>query len=286
MRVKFAFAAFFAAFGLSGCATTSGLESEIAAIDGRVQKVEQDISTGTAEIGAPGKDVRAQISYRPIISWADAFSARTADDRTIRFRQTARDGDLYKREHECRFSFPNWHRHDGKRAWIHESDSTKVNIEIGRFAVEPTASGLDLRAALEVDGKTQVGANFRVACGPSVGGNIGASAKARPAALMRVVIRNGDVGTPQYSLAVVSPDTVGLEMRAHFNWFDVGFTIPIKNLARELAGGELNLLLSKEGKIILPGGEVRNYRLATADPTVATSIQGLSFSSDVTLIID
>lgn len=275
-----------AIIGLGGCASMSGLQTEIAAIEARVQKTEQDISSGTSEIGAPGQDVRAQISYRPIIAWAAAFSSRAAADRMIQFRQTARDGNLYERRHECRFDFPTWHRHDGKRAWIHESDSTKVNVEIGNFTVQPTASGLDLRANLGVSGKTQVGANFRLACGPSVGGNIGVSATAKPAALMRMVIRKGPDGVPQYSFAIVSPDTIGLEMRAHFNWFDVGFTIPMKNLARELASGELDLLYSQDGKIILPGGHVRNYHLATADPSVATSTQGLSFNTDVTMVMD
>ena len=272
-------------FALSACASTSGLEQEIATIDARVTDVEKQITAGTSAIGGPGKDVRAQISYRPLISWANAFSARPADQSTIRFRQTARGGDLYNEAHECKLDWSGWHKHDGKRAWIDEATSTKVDLEVGSFAITPTNSGLDLATKLVIDGKTQVAANYRPACLPSVGGNIGVTAKAQPSALMQVQVGPGPNGSPHYRLAVVSPNSVGLEMRADFNWFKIGWTIPFNGIARELASGDIDLMLAKEGTILLPDGQTKTYRVSTVDPSVATSTNGLSFQSDLQLEI-
>ncbi|MBA3678329.1 MAG: hypothetical protein H0W74_13170 [Sphingosinicella sp.] len=66
------------------------------------------------------------------------------------------------------------------------------------------------------------------------------------------MLNQGPTGAAQYRLALVAPETVDLEMRAHFDWFRVGWTIPFKGLARDIAEGELDLMHSKEGKIVMP----------------------------------
>jgi len=272
---------------LGGCASTGGLEREIASIETRVQSVEREITEATADIGGAGKDIRARMRYRPLVSWAESFSARPGDQRTIEFRQTSRDGDVYEVEHECRFTIPGgWRRRDGKRAWVHEANSTKVDLEIGRFAIDPTEQGLDLRTDLKIDGRTQVAGNYRVACGPSVGGNIGITATARPSILTRVTFIEGPDALPRYRIALVSPDRIGLEMRGHFQWFTVGFTIPFEKLAREIAQSELNLLFAKDGEIVLPDGPTRTYRLATIEPGVATSTEGMMFETDLVVEVE
>lgn len=276
-----------AMFALPACANSSDLRREIAAIEKRVQSVEGEIGAATTEIGAPGKDVRTQLAYRPMIAWAAAFSARPSDGRTIRFRQSSRDGDIYEAKHVCKFENWSWIRKDGKRAWIHEADSTKVDIEVGQFSVVPQDDGLVLRTRLELDAKTQVAANYRVACqGGSVGTNIGVTAEANPDTVMRVQLNQPEGEMPHYRLAVVSPDTIGLEMRAHFQWFRVGWTIPFKNVARDIAKGELNLLLAKEGQILMPDGSERKYRLSTVAPALVTSKAGITLGTDLLISIE
>ena len=103
---------------------------------------------------------------------------------------------------------------------------------------------------------------------------------------MQVQVVQGQSGVPQYRLALVSPSSVGLEMRADFNWFTVGWTIPINNVAREIASGNLDLMFSKEGQIILPDGQAKTYRLSTVDPVVATSTSGVGFQSDLNLELE
>jgi hypothetical protein len=272
---------------LTACATNSNLRREIAVIEARVQSVEGEIASATAEIGAPGKDVRTQLSYRPLVAWADAFSARPTRERMIRFRQVSRGGDIYNERHVCRLEGWSWIRKDGKRAWIHESDSTKIDLEIGRFAVVPQDDGLVLLTRLELDAKTQVGANYRPAClGGSVGTNIGVTAEASSNAVMRVQLLQTEGEMPRYRLAVISPHTIGLEMRAHFQWFRVGWTIPFDNLTRDLAKGELDLLLAREGQILLPGGAAKTYRLATVAPTLTTSNAGIALDTDLSIEIE
>ena len=82
-----------------------------------------------------------------------------------------------------------------------EEETAKVDLEIGRFAIDPTEQGIELRTDLKIDGRTQVSGNYRVACGPSVGGNIGITATARPSILTRVTFIEGPDGLPRYRIA-------------------------------------------------------------------------------------
>lgn len=274
------------ALALSGCASTGSLRGEIADLERKLDQAEAKIDNSTAAIGAAGKTVNLQLGYRPIVNWAQKFSQRSADDRTIRFQQTARDGSLYEVEHECKFSFPSWHRRDGKRAWIHEARSTRVALEIKSLKAVPQSDGLRIEAPMSIDGKTQVGANYRVACGPSVGTNIGVTAEATPESVFALKLAKTEDGPITYQLALVSPSSIGLEMRALFQWFRVGFTIPIKNLAQTLGSGEINMLLGQEGDILLPDGTKRHYRIQTQSPTFVTDTQGMRLSSDIVIAVD
>jgi hypothetical protein len=268
-----------------GCATHDGLRREIASLEQRLGETEAGVETATTSIGAPGKAVNVQLGYRPIVAWANTFSERPADQRTIRFRQSQRDGDLYSVKHECYWDW-GWHRRDGKRAWVHESGSTKIDVEMRKLTVVPHDSGLRLEAPMAIDGKTQVGFNYRPACLPSVGGNIGVTAKATPEAVFELRLKSTDDGGIKYDMVLVSPSSIGLEMRADFNYFRVGFTIPVKSLAQTLGSGDVSMLLGKEGEVVFPDGTRRPYRIKTMAPEFSSDKNGLRLSSNIAIEFD
>ncbi|WP_426291540.1 hypothetical protein [Sphingomonas sp. TWP1-3-1] len=268
---------------LAGCTSNTALRAQIAAIEQRVNQTEAQVTAGTGGIGQPGKDVRAAIAYRPIIDWAAAFSNRPENERTISFRQVERDGDLYKKSHKC-IVFGD--KRDGERAWIHESDSTKIKLAIGQFSVVAQDDGLDLNTRLSIDAKTQVAANFRPRCqGGSVGTNVGVTAEANPNALLNVKLAKNGAGVPAYRVRIERPDHIGLEMRVLFQWFRVGFTVPFNLPRDDLAKGELDLMLSRQGEIKWPDGTIRQYHLALVAPDFSTTKQGVGFATDVKMDI-
>lgn len=272
---------------LSGCASYDGLRREIASRERQLGETEAGIETNTAPIGAPGKAVNLHLGYRPITDWAQAFSRKPAAERTINFQQTSRDGDLYSQDHKCYLDWGGWHRRDGKRAWVHEARSTRIGLEIRQLTVVPQADGLRIEAPMAIDGKTQIGANYRPACAPgSFGTNIGVSAEATPETVFVLRMNKTEDGPIKYTMALVAPSSIGLEMRAHFNWFEVGFTIPVKNLAQTLGSGELSMLLGQEGDVQLPDGTRRHYRIKTLAPEFVTDQNGVRLASDIAIVFD
>lgn len=271
---------------LSGCASQNGLRREIASLERQLGQTEAAAETSTAPIGAPGKAVNLHLGYQPIVNWAQAFSRKPADERTIEFQQTSRGGDLYSQDHKCYLDWGGWHRRDGKRAWVHEARSTQIGLEIRQLTVVPQADGLRIEAPMEIKGKTQIGANYRLACGPSVGTNIGVSAGATPETVFVLRMNKTEDGPITYEMALIAPSSIGLEMRAHFQWFDVGFTIPVKNLAQTLGSGEFSMLLGQEGDVQLPDGTRRHYRIKTLAPEFAVDQNGVRLASDIAIVFD
>lgn len=274
---------------LAGCAGTGELRRDIALIEKRVDAVEAEVSAQTQELANLERDVQTKLAYRPLVAWADAFSARSDEERTIRFQQTDRGGALYEKDHKCYWDSGSWSwiKRDGERARIHEDGSTRIAVEIKQFVVEPTADGLILRAPMQVDGKTQIEGNFRARCTPvTLSTNIGVTGEARPDSVFRIVMTEQPEGKIGYRIALQSPSSIGMEMRALFQWFRIGFTIPVENVARTLGEGEMTLLFQQSGTIIMPDGAERKYTLSNADPKFATSAGGLYVGTNVLLKIE
>lgn len=279
-----------AALGVSACQSfpipgqNERIEREIAEIEARVVAVEGSIDQATSEISTTDEAVRTQIRYRPIVAWAEGFSSGPLAGRTITFRQTSKNGNIDQRSHQCRLPFGPIH--DGWEARIHEENSTRASVVVNRLAVEPLDDGLRMTAPLNFDMRTQVEGSYRPACAgwlPSV--NIGVTGEARPTAVFRLTLSGTEGDSLRYRLELASPSSVGLEMRAHFPRFRVGFTIPVNGLADRLAEGELDLLFSRDGEIRLPDGEVIGYRLNAVDPLVTTDVNGVRFTSNVNVVI-
>ena len=279
-----------AAMGVSACQTfplpgqNERLLREIAEIEARVAAAESATDLATGEIAATTEGIRTQVRYRPIVAWAEGFSSGPAASRTITFRQTSKNGNIDERSHRCVLPFGPYR--DGWEARIHEENSTRASVVINRFAVEPLADGLRMTARLNFDLRTQVEGGFRPRCAgwlPSA--NIGVTGEASPNAVFRLTLAGTEGDALRYRLALVSPSSVGIEMRAHFPQFRVGFTIPVKGLADQLADGEIDLLFSRNGEIRLPDGQVIGYQLNTVDPSVTTDVNGVRFASDLNVVI-
>jgi len=267
---------------LSGCSTNSKLRSEISEIETRVVSAESDITARTAEIGAPGPDLQARLSYRPLQAWAGSFSSRPDTERTITFVQTDRDGDLLSVGHRCR-PFPPWDAfyRNGKRVRIHEADSTRFGLTLGQFAVEQQTDGLTLRTRLALDGRTQIYGWHRIPCAPGgIDANIGVPFSARTTAVVQLKVAPNNEGAAIYRLALVEPNSIGIELSTEILGFTFRHTLPVNNVARELASGELDLMFDRVIELKMPNGDIRRYKLSNVDPKVATELNGVKFSSD------
>lgn len=290
MKVSIVIPAAVAALGVSACQTISlpgtndRLLREIAEIEGRVAAAESAIDLATNDISTTEDSIRAAIRYRPIVAWAEAFSSGPSDNRTITFRQTSKSGNIDRRSHECRVPFGPYH--DGWEARIHEEDSTRASVAIDRLVVEPLADGLRMTAPMRFDLRTQVEGSYRPACTgwlPSV--NIGVTGEARPTAVFKLTLAGSDGDSLRYRLALESPQRIGVEMRAHFPRFRVGFTVPVEGLATTLSEGEMDLLFDRTGEIRLPDGQVIGYRMNTVGPRVTTDVGGVKLTSGLDVVV-
>lgn len=260
------------------------LTSEIAEIEARVTAAESAIDLATSDISTTEEAIRTRVRYRPIVAWAEGFSSGPADGRTITFRQTSKNGNIDSRSHECRVPFGPYH--DGWEARIHEENSTRASVVVNRLTIEPQADGLRMTAPLNFDLRTQVEGSYRPACAgwlPSA--NIGVTGEARPTAVFKLTLAGAQGDALRYRFELVSPSSVGVEMRAHFPRFRVGFTVPVRGLADRLAEGEIDLLFSRDGEIRLPDGQVVGYRLNAVDPRVTTDLAGAEFTSNLNVVI-
>lgn len=281
-----------AGLALGGCQTVGGqaeidrLNMEIVQIGQRLVAVESDINTSTAEISRRIEGVYAQASYRPIKSWANAFSSGPEANRTATFQQTDRGGDLASQSHRCVFPFGPYR--PGYWARIHEARSTRATLLVEQFAVTSDASGLILAAPIKFEARTQVGANFRAPCqGGSIGTNVGVTGEARPDTVFRLALGPVQEGAIGYNLSMVAPGHIDLEMAVHLGQIGrVRFTMPMKNIAQELGAGKVDLLYDTDGSILLPDGGQLGYRVATSNPSLRTSADGFGVGTDVTVLMD
>jgi len=116
----------------------------------------------------------------------------------------------------------------------------------------------------------------------------GAEGRTRPRAVFQLKLDQPAGLKPRYALDLVSPANLDVEFRTgiklpFFGDVDVKRTFTVKNFARQLASGEFDLLVDETGEMVLPGGEVRVYRLKTVDPVVRTDRNGVSLESDIDL---
>lgn len=274
-------------FPLAACTHTAGLQEEIGRIEGRLNGVEKDIAAGTADIGRPGKDIRARFAYRPMQAWATSFGTKTAT-----FRQTSRGGDLARQNETCKVVIfpPRTEKDPGYRVWIHEDDSTKIDLTVGPLAFVPTDEGLRFSSGFDVWAKTQIAGSGRAPC---VGGwsptvTVGAEGRSHPTTMLELKLAQPTDFTLRYDLAVISPNTIDVEFRTGikvpiFGDVDIRRTFAIKHFARQLTGGSLNLLIRREGQILLPSGDTHPYELAIRAPMVRTDRAGISLETDVDL---
>jgi len=270
---------------LAGCQHTAGLRSEVDRIEARLKAVEGEIAQGTSSIGLPGKDIRTRVAYRPLVNWAGQFGTKTAT-----FRQSDRGGDLARKDMECKYRFPFGGTFKaGYRVWIHEDKSTKVDFTLGPLEVVPNDAGLRLNAQINAWAKTQIAGAGRPPCtgwSPTV--TVGAEGRTRAKSELELKLDQSNAFSPRYELAIVSPKKLDVEFRTGFKIpgygdVDVKRTFEVDNFTGTLASGTFDLLVENEGEIVLPGGEIRKYRLKTVNPELRTDRTGVALDSDVEL---
>jgi len=266
---------------LAGCTTgqEKSVAAEIGRIEGRVLEKEARIESATGELGAQQQDLLARAAYRPIQAWGRSLSAAPPAQRTFEFRQTSRHGQIESR----RINNP-WWLPDGE--WYVEIDNgtaTKARLVLGSFDFQPAANGLTLRTPMDFHIESRIHAHFDPGPGGGIGTNIFIDGDKRFETLLRasfLPVRDGKI---PYRLALVSPDSLKITISAHLGRIgNYGHPFEMKNLARTLAEGSLNMLFDAHGPLgPLPDGSTFTYQLTTSNPTLVTDEHGLAFSSDV-----
>jgi hypothetical protein len=286
MRAAATLAAALALALLGGCQTgkIERLNREIAETGERLVAVERQINAGTADIASESEGIRAQVRYRPLVAWAQAFSAAPPARRTIRFQQTDFKGNIKSQSRRCsrRNVRPGyWVRFANDRA-------TSASLYVASLAVRPEPDGLLFEVPLEIKGRAQFAGNVHSACfGWSAGTNVGIGLGAKPDTAFR--LRFGQIAHDRlsYDLSLARPNRIDVKVSVGLNRFgDIDFTIPFRTMVQELAGGEVGLLYRRDGSIALPDGRRIGYHVETVHPAIRSDSEGVTVSSDFDIRID
>jgi hypothetical protein len=276
---------------LAGCQSLAGpgqagrLERQIGEIQARLAKTEAEIQERTSAISTRTDGIHARVAYRPVVAWAEAFSSGPEASRTINFQQTRSAGYISHVSRHCRV--PSLIR-AGHYTEIDGANATRASVLIREFVITPGDDGLTLRSPISLNARTQVKGQYLPACtGSSVGTTVGVTGEANPTGVFRLRFANVENDAVRYSMDMVSPARIGLELAFHLNgWGRIRFTVPMEGLTRQIASGSVDLLLRQDGTILLPDGQVRRYRVATIAPQLQTDGWGLHASSGVELVIE
>ena len=259
---------------------TARVRRQITTLENRVSQVEAAVDSSTAALSGQNEDISVRVGYRPIVAWAESFSAGPATNRTVTFQQTGSSGYIIHQNHLCRLFGT---KQDGYYAEIDGRNATRASLLINRFSVVPMDDGLQLTSALHLDARTQVKGQFRPRCvDTSIGTTVGVTGETRPTADFRFRVAGAADNAARYTIDLVSPNSIGVEMRFHLGGFGrVGYTFPMEGLAKQISSGEVGLLFDNEGDILLPDSQVVHYRIRTRNPTLRTSTAGLQFATGV-----
>ncbi len=267
---------------LSACSSVQEkrLQAEIGEVETRVAAAEAQIDQHTSAIGSDQAGIRARSSYRPVVAWSQSLSAAPPEQRSVRFRQTSTHGYITRRKNNKPWPIPDeeWY------VEIDNSTATKSDLVIGRFDLEPAPNGLTLATPLDFRLESRIHAHWDPGPGGGIGTNIFIDGNKRSDALFRLVFLPIADGKLPYRIELVSPDSLKITITAHLGGIgNYGHPFELKNLARQLSEGTLNLLLEQAGELgPLPDGQVFTYRLRTGNPTFAADGAGIVIASDVT----
>ncbi|MEP2990630.1 MAG: hypothetical protein ABJO88_16875 [Parasphingorhabdus sp.] len=256
------------------------LNAEIQLIENKIAADENEIRDSTDEIGSLENSLVAELKYRPIIKWAETISQRSPTDRELTFEQTSRGGYLGRRSPRCRpFGYSThgwWYR-------IRDRDSTGLKVKIGALSVTPKEDGLEFSNRLSFEGTTAVEGKYRPVClpwTPRVNARISARASANT--VFGLNLKSDDLNKLAYALDLKSPNQINLRMSVGLGRIgNIRFRVPIKNVARNLAKGELDLLFKNNGNVELPNGDLVTYSLEMANTSVKASKDGVKAAADI-----
>lgn len=266
---------------MTGCTASRerSLEAEIQTIRTRVTAVESEITQHTPQISAEQAGIRTRVAYRPVQAWIASVNTAPDADRRITFRQTSRHGRIERQKINNPWPIP-----DGE--WyveIDNSTATKADLLIRRFELNADPTGLTLTTPLDFRVESRIHAHFDPGPGGGVGTNIFIDGDKRFDARFRLTFLPVIDGKLPYKLELIAPGSLKMTISAHLGGIgNYGHPFEMKNLARQLAEGTLDLLLDQSGELRpLPGGQGFTYRLRTSNPVFTPDGTGIVFASDV-----
>lgn len=267
-----------------GCANNQALRAEIASLRSDVGNLETAIAEQTPGPSGRVEDLHSRVAYRPVIAWADNFSARPPAERTIRFQQIRRHGQLAKDDWDCGIF--------GDGGWLVElnsGDASRGYVLIERLGLVPDANGITAQVPLAAKLETRLHWHFDPCIGGGFGGNVFVDTGVeRVGAVARVSVGAIANGKLPYAIDVTAPPEINVTARVHLGPIGtLGIPFKMKNIARHISDGEIGLLFASEGELgQLPGGQTARYRLATTKPSVILDAQSIQVSSSIEAHVD
>jgi hypothetical protein len=264
-----------ALLALPGCAGMQAkqLRADIDALNAEIAAREVAIESTTGDLGTTTDGVRAQAAYRPIILWGARLSERPADQRTVSFRSTSKSGYLFRDRKGC-----GWLPRGELYAELY-SDQTKARVTVDRFTFQPVASGLEMVSPLSLHAEARVHIHIKPPCLPGGGAGTNIFVDADKTTTARLALRFGPAAADRlpYELVVIDPASLPVTLQFHLGWLGtVGFPIEMKDLARKVTDGSVDLLMQKEGVLgPLPNGQSYAYTLKTTNPNFGSDLVGL-----------
>ena len=269
-----------------GCqsAQEKTLRHHIDVIGQRVAVVEQAIEAKTPAISSATHGIATQVRFRPLLAWTERYNQRPPGEKTIRFRQTRRHGQIAEWSRDCWLA--------GSRSWYVEIDSstaTKADLLINNLNLYYEANAITLGAGFALDAETRLHWHIDATC---IGGGFGdrenVDADARGPAYFRLALlpMNGD--DLPYRISLAPPTAIEGSVRVDLGVFGVK-RFPFKfNAAGEvLSEGTLSLLVDQSGELgPLPNGQAFTYRVRTSNPVARIDGAGLGLTADLEMVVD
>lgn len=263
-------------------AAQTATDAKIAAAKARIAAIEADIEKHAGPLAARTESIRAEIRYRPLVAWAEAFSAKPEADRTLSFQQTGVGGRLIEQASVCKLIGGR----PGYWASIPSGTATSASVTVAGLEIVPDASGVLVNIPLEISAGSRLEGHFQIQCipwGPTLTATF--SGSATPATSFRLNFGAVDQGMLNWSLDLVSPSSISVASRVEFGKFGFDLNLPMNNLARQLTQGKLDLPYSNAGAIALPDGKSLPYTLAVRNPRVTAGSDAITLSANVDITI-
>jgi len=252
----------------TGCASQGGLTERIASEKREIAHLERHLAAASTALPSD-RDLYATLKYRPIAQW---LLDTTTPAFAIHGVGVRREGDLV-------------YRGGLGKAWIEPERDTWFDIGLKQLRLQGTGAGLNLTGSVGAYMESRVKLHVL-----NVGSNVLCDGRLRDTAFQAGLSLSPVAGNAApYTLAITAAESLSLRVGCALGKLGkYSQTFSINGLAGTLATGTLELGFSEGGTLRLPpelGGTTYAYTLATKNPQLISTPDGIQFSTDVDVSI-